>query len=164
MPIYRAMLKYGYENFSFEILEYCAKEDCVKRETLYIAHLNPEYNICKVGRSRLGIKHTLAMRAKISAIHKGKIVSEEVREKMRLAKSGENHPMFGKTLSEEAKVKISAVHTGKIVSEETREKISVARVGKTYSEETRAKMSTAKTGEKKIQILVKLFQRKQEPK
>lgn len=68
MPIYRAMLKYGYENFSFEILEYCAKEDCVKIETLYIANLKPEYNICQVGRSRLGIKHTLAMRAKISAI------------------------------------------------------------------------------------------------
>jgi len=148
MPIYRAILKYGYENFSFEILEYCAKEDCVKIETLYIANLKPAYNICQVGRSRLGIKHSLAMRAKISALHKGRIASEEVREKMRLAKAGENHPMFGKTLSEETKAKIGAAHTGKIISEETREKLRIARVGKTYPEETRAKMSMVKVGEK----------------
>ena len=148
MPISQALLKYGHSSFSLEILEYCAKEDCIKKESFYIAQLKPEYNICKEGKSRLGIRHTLATIAKISVTQKGKLVSEETRAKQRAAKIGENHPMFGKTHSEEAKAKISTVHTGKTVSEETRAKISAARVGKLLLESTKVKLSIGNKGEK----------------
>lgn len=45
MIICQALLKYGYSNFSLEILEYCDSSECIKKETHYIEKLKPEYNI-----------------------------------------------------------------------------------------------------------------------
>jgi len=36
MPICRALLKHGYENFSFSILEYCEVQDILEREGYYL--------------------------------------------------------------------------------------------------------------------------------
>jgi group I intron endonuclease len=58
MIISKAILKYGYSNFRLEILEYCAPEECIKREQFYIDTLKPEYNILKLAGSSLGHKHT----------------------------------------------------------------------------------------------------------
>jgi group I intron endonuclease len=52
--IYRALLKYGYNNFSLDILEYCNKEFLIAREQYYIDQLKPEYNICLKAGSSLG--------------------------------------------------------------------------------------------------------------
>jgi hypothetical protein len=57
--IYRALLKYGYYNFSLEILEYCNNESLKIREQYYLDLLKPEYNICKTAGSMLGFKHSL---------------------------------------------------------------------------------------------------------
>ncbi len=43
--IHRALLKYGYSNFSIDILEYCELSVLIKREHYYIDLLKPEYNI-----------------------------------------------------------------------------------------------------------------------
>lgn len=43
--IYRALLKYGHENFSLDILEYCESSMLIEREQYYIDLLKPEYNI-----------------------------------------------------------------------------------------------------------------------
>jgi group I intron endonuclease len=43
--IYRALLKYGYSNFSVDILEYCERNTLMEREQYYINILKPEYNI-----------------------------------------------------------------------------------------------------------------------
>jgi excinuclease UvrABC nuclease subunit len=51
--IYRALLKYGYKNFSLDILEYCEPDVLIKREQYYIKNLNPEYNIIKVDDNNL---------------------------------------------------------------------------------------------------------------
>jgi len=49
--IYRALLIYGYTNFSLEILEYCDEKSLAERERYYIYLLQPEYNIrCKSAR------------------------------------------------------------------------------------------------------------------
>lgn len=45
--IHKALLKYGYSNFSLEILEYCNQRDIVKREQYYLDLLKPDYNILK---------------------------------------------------------------------------------------------------------------------
>jgi group I intron endonuclease len=45
--IYRALLKYGYSNFSLEILEYCDINILREKEQYYIDLLRPEYNINK---------------------------------------------------------------------------------------------------------------------
>ena len=71
--IYSAILKYGYNKFKLEILEYCTKENVLNREQYYIDIIRPEYNICKVAGSRLRLKHTLAAKKAISnawKIHK----------------------------------------------------------------------------------------------
>jgi hypothetical protein len=83
----------------------------------------------------------------------GAIRSDETRKRMSEAKIGENHPMYGKTLSEETKIKMSEAQKGntkrlgKTHSEETIKKMSEAHKGKTPSEETRRKLSEAKKGE-----------------
>jgi len=52
--IYRALLKYGYSNFSLEILEYCDKKSVIDREQYYIDLFKPDYNICPIAGSSLG--------------------------------------------------------------------------------------------------------------
>ncbi len=75
MHICNSLLKYGYSNFSLEILEYCEPDVRFEKEKYYLKLLKPEYNIildvapfsaettekmskvCKVGlyRSRVSI-------------------------------------------------------------------------------------------------------------
>ncbi len=57
-PIERALLKHGYSNFTLEILEYCDKDNLLKREQFYLDNLKPEYNIVEKAGSTLGYKHT----------------------------------------------------------------------------------------------------------
>jgi excinuclease UvrABC nuclease subunit len=56
--INKALLKYGYENFKLEILEYCNKESVIIREQYYLDLLSPKYNILKIAGSSLGFKHS----------------------------------------------------------------------------------------------------------
>ena len=62
--------------------------------------------------------------------------------------SGENHPMFGRHHSSEARKKISQAGTGRVFSTETRQKISDKRSGYTTSESAKKNMSIARSGEK----------------
>lgn len=45
IPFSNALKKYGKENFEWEILEECKKEDMGIREIHWIDQLNPEYNV-----------------------------------------------------------------------------------------------------------------------
>ena len=56
--ICRALVKYGYGGFRFEILEYCDNKETLIREQYYLDALNPEYNILKKAGSALGYKHS----------------------------------------------------------------------------------------------------------
>ncbi len=96
--IYKALLKYKYSNFTLEILEYCAPEDCIKREQSYIDLLKPEYNILKIAGSLQGFQHSKETLAKMAAI-----------------KLGKKNPMYGKKRvhSEETIAKISNANIGK---------------------------------------------------
>lgn len=47
MPINIALLKYGYTNFSFTILEICDKDSLMSREKHFFEVYSPEYNILK---------------------------------------------------------------------------------------------------------------------
>ncbi len=68
---------------------------------------------------------------------------------------GSNHPLYGKTHSEETKIKIREAAIGRKITEETRLKMSKAHMGrpsangmlgKTHSAETKAKMSKSSHG------------------
>lgn len=58
--IISALLKYGYSNFSLEVLEYCKPEKNLIREQYYLDLLKPSYNILLKADSTLGRKHSLA--------------------------------------------------------------------------------------------------------
>lgn len=62
MPIYMAseILKYGYSNFTLDILEYCEPSDLLAREQYYLDLLKPGYNLLSKAGSSLGFKHSEA--------------------------------------------------------------------------------------------------------
>jgi group I intron endonuclease len=104
LVIIRAFKKYGYENFSFEILEYCNISILLSREQFYLDLLKPEYNVTKIASSILGIKRTDEFKRKISIALKGnknclgRILSKETIEKMSNSKKGLKHKNSTKLL------------------------------------------------------------------
>lgn len=93
MLIHKALLKYGYSEFRFDILEYCNKEEVKAREQHYLELLKPKYNILKIAGSSLGYKHTPASLKKMS----------EAKSNLK----GKLNPMFGKTHTADTREKIS---------------------------------------------------------
>ena len=77
--IYNAILKYGYSNFSFTILEYCEPEQCLEREDFYLCSLPHEYNILEKAGSSLGRKHSDATKEILSEANKGSAARESTR-------------------------------------------------------------------------------------
>jgi len=107
MPICCALLKYGYSNFSLEILEYCEPSTVISREQYYLARLKPQYNILPTAGSSLGHKHYEETKARMSESKKGSKHTEETKAKMSDSKKGEKNSLFGKIHSKETKNKIS---------------------------------------------------------
>lgn len=66
LPLQRAWNKYGEEAFKFEILAICPPSFCLAGEQFYLNAWKPEYNVCKVAGSRLGIKATEEQKEKYS--------------------------------------------------------------------------------------------------
>lgn len=54
----RAVNKYGIDNFQFEIIEECEKENLLEREQYYLDSINPKYNIYEIAGSSLGFKQS----------------------------------------------------------------------------------------------------------
>ena len=124
MIIYKAILKYGYENFRVMILEYCSeaallrkKKVLLKREQYYIDTFKPQYNILRKSASSYGYRHT-----------------EETKNKFRNRK-----------FTAEARLKLSKASTGRKIDATTRMKISSSHKGKVLSEETKSKISKSRT-------------------
>jgi group I intron endonuclease len=103
MVINRALLKYGYSNFTLEILEYCEPSNVIAREQFYLDLLKPEYNILAKAGSSLGFKHTEETKQQIGEAFKGLKQTEETKRKMSEAQRGRKH-------SEETKEKIRNAH------------------------------------------------------
>ena len=70
--IHNSILKYGWNNHIFEIIEECEINILTEREQFYIDSLKPEYNICKIATTTLGIKHTIEQNKAKSDRQKGK--------------------------------------------------------------------------------------------
>ena len=65
LSINKALLKYGYSNFSLDILEYCDISVLLERELYYLDLLKPAYNILLKTGSSLGLKHSEKTLAKL---------------------------------------------------------------------------------------------------
>jgi len=113
-PIHAALLKYGYENFNLEILEYCKADELIVREQYYLDLLIPEYNVLTSAYSLLGFKHSPENIAKfklkkisqehkdiLSLTHLGKVVSQETKDKLSLATTNykKNNPLSSEALA-----------------------------------------------------------------
>lgn len=122
--------KYGEENFKHYVLEYCDFELLDEREIYWIHFYNTldrefGYN-SKEGGQNGGSVYTKESREKMSESHK-KLLEDPIErlklsqyskavwadENYRKSRSGKNHPMYGKKLSDEWRRKISEGEKGK---------------------------------------------------
>lgn len=93
MLIYKALLAYGFDGFTLEILEYCESSDLIKREQHYINLLKPEYNILKIAGSVLGVKRSEETKAKLkmAALSRSEEVLIKNKEHLKRLNSSEKH-------------------------------------------------------------------------
>lgn len=99
-----------------------------------------------------GNKLSNKTKEKIRIAHLGKTASEETKAKISIANSGENNPMFGKSITEEHRGNLRTSHLGKKsrlgipMDEKTKAILIRANTGKVASEETRKKRSKSMKG------------------
>jgi group I intron endonuclease len=82
--ISNSLLKYGYNNFSLDILEYYESSVLINREQYYLDTLKPKYNILKIAGSSFGYKHSPETLLKF----KERRLSPEALINLKLAKKG----------------------------------------------------------------------------
>ena len=73
--------KHKEENFKFEVVEFCEKEELLEREQYYIDTLNPVYNTLKIAGSMIGFKFT--EKSIIKMKESSRLMSKEKREYIR---------------------------------------------------------------------------------
>jgi group I intron endonuclease len=121
--------KYKSDAFEFTIIEYCNPDMLLIREQFYIDKYNPDYNICRIVGSHLGIKRSDATRKKLSLSlmgkNKGKSPSIETRKKLSIA-------MHARKLSSEHKRKIGLASSQRKHTEATKKLISLTKTGKPH--------------------------------
>ena len=156
----QAIKKYGVENFTKEILEFCDKEvELNDLEKHYIDKYKSTdksigYNLTPGGDGNPGF------------FNKGKHHSEETKKKIGESVKGDKNGFFGKHHSEETKNKISESKKGiklsdetikklcgrtpwckgKHLTEETKKKLSEYHKGRHLTEETKKKLSELRKG------------------
>lgn len=106
MPITRALLKYGQSSFSLLILEYVEPAFLTARETFFITHVMPYYNVLKQGYSSLGYKHTEEAKKLLSELAKNRVHSDETKGLIARAVTGENNPFYNRNHSMESKLRM----------------------------------------------------------
>jgi len=99
-------------------------------------------NMTDGGDGAKGYKHTEAHKKHISSVHKGRVFSEETKQKMRKPKSEEGK----KNMAEARK---SSTYKP---SEETKQKLSKSLVGRTFTDEHKSKISSSLSGKSKPKL------------
>ena len=133
---WRAIQKYGWDNFEHEILFENltvdeAKEKEIELIKLYNTYRPNGYNLTFGGDNISEKIFSEETRKKISNALKGRTLSHETKQKISNASNGENNYWYGKKLSQDHKNKIGEKHKGMKASDETRRKMSESHLGKT---------------------------------
>jgi group I intron endonuclease len=93
-PLGSAIKKYGKEGFDISTLKHCNSIEDMKQSEREIIETRKShvsvggYNVTKGGDGRFGTTWSQEIKDKIGAGNKGKIMSEEAKQKMRVAKQG----------------------------------------------------------------------------
>jgi group I intron endonuclease len=140
----KAWNKYGNENFSFYVLEFCDADQLDNLEVHYIdlyKTLNRDkgYNLTSGGTNNK--IYSDETRIKISNSLKGHIVSLESRIKIsrnHADMSGSNNGMYGRCHSDEAKQKVSQANKGKVSSRRNRCNVYCVDLDKMFDDATTA--------------------------
>ena len=106
MPITKALLKYDQSNFTLLILQYVDPQSLTIRETFYITHVMPYYNVLKQGYSSLGYKHTEETKKLLCELGKNRIHTDKTKVLIARALTGENNPFYNKSHSVESKIRM----------------------------------------------------------
>lgn len=102
--LYKAIRKYGEDNFNWCIIDFAYNEDELDdKEKFWIKY----YKTYIGEESCNGYNMTIGGES-----NKGAKLSEETRRKQSEARKGEKNPMYGKTLSEEAKKRLREYFSG----------------------------------------------------
>lgn len=143
--------RYGVHHYKTHKMTHAFVLMCVTRkcENSYL------YESAKLRKSEIG--HSAETKAKISAVHKGREISQETRLKISASNKGRKKPPghgekiskanLGRKLSQEHKEKLSISKKGKKLSQNHKEKLSALHKGKVFSQETKEKLSIANSGE-----------------
>lgn len=133
----KAFIKYGIENFKFEVLEECPVENLDDREVFYIATLKPKYNMNFGGSGNAG--HVVAEETREILRRKGREQwdSYDTERKNQIIKNQLKGPKVGSHRSEETK---------KLLSEKTRDYF---RRNNGMSQEQKEKISESLKGKKR---------------
>ena len=152
--LYRSLLKYGWENHKFEIVTLCYEEQLNEFERDF----QEAYDV--IGPNGLNCRLTTTdnksgklsdqTKIKIGLANKGKIHTQEFKDRISLRMSGENHCNYGKPRSDETKEKLRNKHLGKIITDEAKVKMRNAKLGGKLSKEHKLKLSLNNANSRKV--------------
>jgi hypothetical protein len=151
--------KYGYDNFSFNVLEYCDFAECKVKENYYCLLHNthdPEkgFNLRPTGTN---------LKGKFTEEHKKRIsLSLKKSEKFKNRDSGKG--MRGKKHSQETRIKMSNSSKGKKHSEETKLKLSKVNKGRIRDIESIKKQIESRKNNNKPWHTEKTLEKMKKPK
>lgn len=97
IPISRALLKYGSDNFALVILEYVPVGELNAAESRWIALLNPYYNVSSGGGATSGVPHTDKTKQLLREQKLGTTLSDAHKTLISLANTGVLNSFYGKT-------------------------------------------------------------------
>jgi group I intron endonuclease len=149
--IYKYIREHPNEEFSYVTIDFAnTKKEAFEKESFWTLFYRERYSMLNIYTGSTPDENTRKVR---SEQNKGKHLSEETKEKIRIAKKGSRHPLYGKHHTEESKKKMSEAKKDKYHTEETKRKISEANKGKNnhfygkhHTEATKKKMSEARKG------------------
>lgn len=152
---YRAIQKYGWDNFEHKILfDGLTKEKAEQKEIELISFYKSDnkkfgYNVSHGGNCSGTMSDET--KQKLSKANKGRIISEETKRKMR-----ENNakPMLGKHHTAASKLKISKANMGRHHTEETKQKLSQIFKGRKLTPEWLEHRTKAQTGLKRSKATI----------
>jgi len=107
MPIVKALLKYGHNNFALIIIEYLPESELIINESYWINELKPYYNVLLEAYRSTGYIHSEKTKLLLRNLALARTHSDYTKELISLSTRGIRNPFYGKKHSLVSKELIS---------------------------------------------------------